>query len=55
MKKLEKDLVNLGSKPNENKSNKNIIDEKDKLIETLQKKLNGFTTHHPQTGEIMVI
>ena len=35
VKKLETDLVNLGSKPNEKRSNKNIIDEKDKLIENL--------------------
>ena len=55
VKKLEKNLVNLGSKPNEKKSNKKLIEEKDKLIETLQKKLKGFVTDHPQTEEIMVI
>ena len=35
VKKLEIDLVNLGSNPNEKNSNKKIIDEKNKLIETL--------------------
>lgn len=47
--------MNLGLKPNEKKSNKNLIDEKDKLIESLQKKLKGSVTDHPQTEEIMVI
>ena len=55
VKKVETDLVNLGSKPNEKKSNKKLIEEKDKLIETLQKKLKNSTTDHPQTKEIMVI
>ena len=55
VKKLETDLVNLGSKPNEKKSNKKLIEEKDKLIESLQKKLKGSTIDHPQTEEIMVI
>ena len=40
-KKLEVDLVNLGSIPIEKKSNKKLIEEKDKLIESLQKKLKG--------------
>ena len=47
VKKLETNLVNLGSKPNEKKSNKNLIDEKDKLIQSLQKKLKGSATNHP--------
>ena len=55
VKKLETDLVNLGSKPNEKKSNKKLIEEKDKLIEILQRNLKGSTTNHPQTEEIMVI
>lgn len=55
VKKLEIDLVNLGSKPNENKSNKKIIDEKYKLIESLQKNLKGYVIDDPQIEEIMVI
>ena len=55
LKKLEIDLVNLGSKHNEKKSNKKLIDENDKLMENLQKKLKGYVTDHPQTKEIMVI
>ena len=47
--------MNLGSNPNQKKSNKKLIDEKDKLIESLQKKLKGFVTDHPQTEEIMVV
>ena len=55
VKKLEADLVNLGSVPAEKKSNKKLIEEKDKLIESLQKKLKGVPSDHPQTEEIMVI
>ena len=55
VKKLETDLVNLGSKSNEKKSNKKLIEEKDKHIESLQKTLKGSTTDHPQTEEIMEI
>jgi len=55
VKKLETDLVNLGSKPNEKKSNKKLIDEKYKLIESLQKKLKGSVIDHPQAKEIMAI
>ena len=55
VKKLEADLVNLGSVPTEKKSNKKLIEENDKLIESLQKKLKGAASDHPQTEEIMVI
>ena len=55
MKKLEVDLVNLGSVSTEKKSNKKLIEEKDKLIESLQKKLKGVASDHHQTEEIMVI
>ena len=41
--------------PNEKKSNKNHIEEKDKLIESLQKKVKGTASDHPTTEEIMVI
>ena len=55
VKKLEVDLVNLSSIPNEKKSNKKLIEEKDKLMESLQNKLKGLVSNHPQTEEIMVI
>ena len=32
-----------------------MIEEKDKLIESLQKKLKGIRSEHPQTKEILVI
>ena len=51
MKKLEADLVNLGSVPIEKKANKKLIEEKDRLIESLQKKLKGDVSDHPQIGE----
>ena len=52
---MEENLVNLSSIPNEKMSNKKLIEEKDKLIENLQRKLKGFVSDHPQTEEIMVI
>ena len=55
VKKLEIDLISISSKPTEKKSNKKLIEEKDKLIESLQKKLKGSTTDHPYTKETMVI
>ena len=55
VKKLEANLVNLGLVPIEKKSNKKLIEEKDKLIESLQKKLKGVPLDHSQTEEIMVI
>ena len=55
VKKLEVDFVNLSSIPAEKKSNKKLIEEKDKLIESLQNKLKGFPSDHPQTEEIVVI
>ena len=48
-------MVNLSSVPAEKKSNKKLIEEKDKLIESLQNKLKGFPSDHPQTEEIVVI
>ena len=47
VKKLEADLMNLGSVPIDKKSNKKPIEEKDKLIESLHKKLKGFPFDHP--------
>ena len=34
-KKLEADILNLGSHPSEKKANKKLLDEKDNLIESL--------------------
>ena len=55
VKKMEVDLVNQGLVRAEKKSNKKLIEEKDKLIESLQKKLKGVPFDHPQIEEIMVI
>ena len=54
VKKLEVDLVAQGSNANENKATKKLLDEKDKQIENLQKKLKFSTIDHPQTKEILV-
>ena len=48
-KKLEGDLISSGSTPAKKKENKKLLDEKDQLIESLQKKLKGTPTEHPQT------
>ena len=52
-RKLEVDILNLGSQPSDKKGNKKHLDEKDKLIESLQNKLKGQMTDHPHTEEIM--
>ena len=52
-RKLEVDILNLGSQPSDKKGNKKLLNEKDKLIESLQKKLKGQVTDHPHTEEIM--
>ena len=52
---MEGDLISSGSTPANKKLNKKLLDEKDKLIESLQKKLKGTPTEHPQTEEIVVI
>lgn len=43
-----------GSKDNKSKATKKLLDEKDKQIENLQKKLNFSAIDHPQTEEILV-
>ena len=48
-------MIGLGSTPTDKKANKKLPDEKDKLIESLQKKLKGTPAGHPQTEEIVVI
>jgi uncharacterized protein YajQ (UPF0234 family) len=54
VKKLEANLVAQGSKEKESKATKKLLDEKDKEIENLQKKLKIYVTYHPQTEEILV-
>ena len=53
VKKLENDLVVQGSKDRESKNTKKLLDDKDKKIESLQKKLKMPVIDHPQTDEIM--
>ena len=52
---MESDLISSGSTPTDKNSNKKLLDEKAKLIESLQKKLKGTPTEHPQIEEIIVI
>ena len=46
-KKLEGDLINAGSTTTDKKANKKLLDQKDRLLESLQKKLKGTPTEHP--------
>jgi hypothetical protein len=46
--------VAQGSKANESKATKKLLDRKDKQIENMQKKLKFSATNHPQTEEIFV-
>lgn len=52
-KKLETNILNLGSQPSDKNANKKLLDEKDNLIESLQKKIKGQVTDHPHIEEIM--
>ena len=53
VKKLENDLISQGSKDKESRASKNLLDDKDRQIESIQKKLKMPVTYHPQTDEIM--
>lgn len=53
VKKLENNWVVQGSKDKESKNTKKLLDDKDKQIESLQRKLKMPVTDHPQTYEIM--
>ena len=54
VKKLEADLVAQGSKDKESKATKKLLDEKDKQIENMYKKLKIYVIDHPQTDAILV-
>ena len=53
VKKLENDLISQGSKDKERRASKKLLDDKDRQIESLQKKLKMPVTNHPQIDEIM--
>ena len=53
VKKLENDLVVQGSQDRESRNTKKLLDDEDKQIESLQKKLKMKVTNHPQTYEII--
>ena len=53
VKKLENDLIAQGSKDKERRNTKKLLDDKDKMIESLQNKLKMLVTDHPQTDEIV--
>ena len=51
VKKLENDMISQGSKDKETRASKNLLDDKDRQIESLQNKLKMLD--HTQTYEIM--
>ena len=51
-KKLELDLMKVGLKPDSKKIVKNLLEEKDKVITSLKKKLKIPMGDHPQTKEL---
>lgn len=53
MKKLKNDMISQGSKDKESRASKKLLDDKDKQIESLQKKLQMSVTDHPQIDEIV--
>ena len=53
VKKLKAHPVAQGSKENDKKATKKLLDEKDKHIENLQKKLKFSTTNYLETREIL--
>ena len=55
VKKLEADLVVQESKVRDKKATKNMLEDNDKQIEALQKKMKLSITDHPQIEEILVI
>lgn len=55
VKKLETSLASQESKVGDKKATKKMLEDKDKQIESLQKKMNLSITYHPQTEEILVI
>ena len=55
IKKLEADLVAVDGKFGENKSAKKLLEEKDKIIQSLKKNLKIPNSDHPQTHELLVL
>ena len=53
VKKLENDLISQGSKDKESRTSKKLLDDKDRQIESLQKKLKMPVIDHPKIDEIM--
>ena len=53
IKKLESDIVAQGSKGNESKATKKLLDENDRQIENMKKKPKFSATDHPQIEEIL--
>ena len=47
--------MEIGGKSGENKSAKNLLEEKDKTIQSLKNQLNINDSDHPQTRELVVL
>ena len=55
IKKLQVDLVSVGGNSCEKKLAKKLLEENDKTIQSLKKKVNIPNSYHPQTQELLVL
>ena len=55
VKSFEEDLIVIGVNPQEQQHVKRLLEEKDKTIQSLNKKLNIPITVHPQTEEMIML
>ena len=55
IKKLQGDIISLGTKPNIVQATKKILGEKDNTIQVLKKKLKVPNTQHVQSSELIAL
>ena len=55
VKSFESYLIEVGLNPQENKPVKILLEEKEKIIQSLKKKFKKSIIDHPQTEQIMVL
>ena len=55
IKKLQGDVISLGSKPGNAQATKKILEEKDNTIQVLKKKLKISNNEHAQSPELFTL
>ena len=55
IKKLQRDMISLGTEPNNVKATKKLLEEKDNTIQVLKKKLKVPNTQHAQYLELIAL